>query len=185
MPHYRDLPPQTALTGTDRYPAPMEPVRVQVDDANQQAWIAVAHSTRIDDRVLNRLGDPSPGSNFARAAELFPVEKVADRARAYLRAGLDHMPMWADYSAPLLFHDEQTINFTLRPTLTLARAALEASAQAVWLVEPPTPSSASGAMSRSCGGILTSTGRARSATPPEQAAIELRRQELVRRYRKL
>ena len=47
--------------------------------------------------------------------------------------------MWADYSAPLRFHDEQTINFTLRPTLTLARAAIEASAQAVWLMDTTDP----------------------------------------------
>ena len=59
-----------------------------VDEANQQAWIAVALSTRIDDRILTRVGDPAPGSNFARASEFFPFEKVADRARAYLRAGL-------------------------------------------------------------------------------------------------
>lgn len=102
-----------------------------IDDVNQQAWIAVAHWTRINERVLSRIGDPAPGSNFAQVAKLFPFEKVSDRARAYLRAGLDHLTMWADYAVPLKFHPDQVLNFTLRPTYTLSRSTIEASSQAV------------------------------------------------------
>ena len=152
-----------------------------VDDANQQAWIAVAHLTRIDDRILTRIGDPAPGSNFARAAEFFPFEKVADRARAYLRAGLDHLLMWADYAAPLVFHDEQTISFTLRPTLTLARAAIEASAQAVWLMDTTDPIECIRRHISLMRWDLNEHWRSKIGNSTEQAAIELRRQELVRR----
>lgn len=47
---------------------------MMVDEMNQQAWIAVAHWTRINERVLSGVGDPAPGSNFAHVADLFPFE---------------------------------------------------------------------------------------------------------------
>lgn len=120
----------------------MEPDRILVDAINQQAWIAVAHWTRINERMLSRIGDPAPGSNFDQVAELYPYERVADRARAYLRAGLDHLVMWADYAVPLKFHQEQVLNFTLRPTFTLSRAAIESSSTSrawTWRNRPEIP----------------------------------------------
>lgn len=85
--------------------------------------------------MLTSFGDPSPGSNFARINDLYPYEKVSDRARHYLSAALEHLHMWADFVAPLKFHPEQTTTHSLRPALALARAALETSAQAVWLMD--------------------------------------------------
>lgn len=114
-------------------------VPMRVDDENSQAWTAVAHTARVDHRVMSLIGDPQLGSNFADVAKLYPFEKVADRVRAYLMAGLEHMLTWADLSAPLKFHEEQVMNVTLRPAYTLARATIEASSQAVWLMDTRDP----------------------------------------------
>jgi len=72
------------------------------------------------------IGDPRPDSNFAKVADLYPVEKVSDRVRAYLLAGIEHMLTWAELAAPLRFHEEQVMTVTLRPAYTLARATIEA-----------------------------------------------------------
>jgi hypothetical protein len=114
-------------------------VPIRVDEINSEVWTVVAHTARIGHRALCLIGDPEPGSNFADAARLYPYEKVSDRARAYLLAGLEHMLTWADLHAPLKFHDEQVVNVTLRPAYTLARATIEASAQAVWLMDTRDP----------------------------------------------
>lgn len=89
--------------------------------------------------MLDLCGDPASTSNFQQVNELYPYEKVSDRARHYLNAALEHMVFWADLAAPLKFHPEQTVTFTLRPSLALARAALESSAQAVWLMDTDDP----------------------------------------------
>jgi hypothetical protein len=72
-------------------------------------------------------------------SELYPFEKVADRARAYLTAGVEHLIFWADVQVPLKFHAEQAVEVTLRPSYTLARASLESAAQAVWLMNTTEP----------------------------------------------
>ena len=41
--------------------------------------------------------------------------------------------------APLKFHPEQSVEVTLRPSYTLARASLESAAQAVWLMDTTDP----------------------------------------------
>jgi len=110
-----------------------------VDDKNSQTWIVAAHSARVNQRAMSLIGDPQPSSNFAAVARLYPYEKVSDRVRAYLMAGIEHMLTWADLAAPLKFHEEQAMNVTLRPAYTLARAAIEASAQAVWLMNTRDP----------------------------------------------
>lgn len=86
------------------------------------------------------LCDPLTGSNFAQVNDLYPFEKVSDRARHYVSAALEHLIMWADFAAPFRFHPEQTTTFTMRPTYALARAALESAAQAVWLMDTTDPS---------------------------------------------
>jgi len=156
-------------------------VRVEVDEVNHQAWVAVAHWTRINDRILSQIGDPAPGSNFARVADLFPFEKVADRARAYLRAGLDHLVMWADYAAPLKFHPEHEINFTFRPTYTLSRAAIESSSQAVWLMDTGEPMVCVRRHLALMRWDLNEHHRSKIGDPGEQAAIALREQDLLQR----
>jgi hypothetical protein len=111
----------------------------RVDEADAQAWTVVSHTARVGHKALCLVGDPEPGSNFADVARLYPYEKVSDRVRAYLMAGVEHMLMWADLHAPLKFHEEQVANVMLRPAYTLARATIEASAQAVWLMDTRDP----------------------------------------------
>lgn len=111
----------------------------RVDEDNSLAWTVAAHLARVNHRAMALIGDPQPGSNFAAVASLYPYEKVSDRVRAYLMAGIEHMLTWADLAAPLVFHEEQVVNFTLRPAYTLARATIEASAQAVWLMDTRDP----------------------------------------------
>lgn len=154
---------------------------MMVDEANQQAWIAVAHWTRINERVLSRVDDPAPGSNFAQVAELFPFEKVSDRARAYLRAGLDHLMMWADYAAPLKFHPDQELNFTLRPTYALSRSAMEASSQAVWLMDTRDPIECIRRHLSLMRWDLNEHHKSKKGNPAEQAQIQLRHDDLLRR----
>jgi hypothetical protein len=113
--------------------------RVGVDEEVSLAWAAIAHGTRVDLRVMTSVGEPTPGSNLAQVADLYPFERVSDRVRAYLMAGIEHMLIWADLSAPLIFHPDQVVNVTLRPAYTLARATMEASAQAVWLMDTRDP----------------------------------------------
>lgn len=107
----------------------------RVDEENSQAWTAVAHSARVSYRAMSVIRDPQLGSNFAAVGELYPFEKVSDRVRAYPMAGIEHMLAWADLTARLKFHEEQIANLMLRPTYTLARATIEASAQAVRLMD--------------------------------------------------
>jgi hypothetical protein len=156
-------------------------VPILIDEDNQKAWISVAHSTRINERILSRIGDPLPGSNFAKVAELFPFERVSDRARAYLRAGLDHLVMWADFAAPFKFHQDQVLNFTLRPTYTLSRAAIEASAQAVWLMDTRDPKECIRRHLSLMRWDLNEHHRSKKGDPSEQAMIDVRRRELVNR----
>ncbi len=85
------------------------------------------------------IGDPAASSNFAQANKLYPFIKVSDRTRSYLVAALEHLLLWADYAAPLKFHEDHVVNFTLRPAYTLARAAIESSAQAIWLTNTREP----------------------------------------------
>ena len=123
---------------TSRYVVPVSPA-IRVDEKNSLAWTAVAQSARVFHQAMSLIGDPVAGSNFAKVADLYPFEKVSDRVRAYLLAGIEHMLMWADFAAPIKFHEEQVTNVTLRPAYTLARATIEASAQAVWLLDTPYP----------------------------------------------
>lgn len=64
---------------------------------------------------------------------------MADRARAYLTAAIEHLIFWADVQVPLKFHPEHAVEVTLRPSYTLGRAALESAAQVVWLMDTTDP----------------------------------------------
>jgi hypothetical protein len=44
------------------------------------------------------------------------------------------MEMWADFAAPLKFHPEARTVHRLRPAFTLAHAAMESAAQALWVL---------------------------------------------------
>lgn len=104
-----------------------------------RGWVEVAHGARILQHCLRNSGDPECDSPFAGVAELYPFEKVSDRARSFLTAAVEHLIFWADLEAPLKFHPEQSNEVTLRPAYTLARASLESAAQAVWLMNTTDP----------------------------------------------
>lgn len=107
--------------------------RIPVDQKTAQAWVAVAHGARLASHILRAVGDPAPGSNFARTNSLYPPEKASDWHRAFLTASLEHLLLWGDLAAPLTFHPEHEVTYAFRPAHTLGRAALEAAAQAVWM----------------------------------------------------
>jgi len=104
-----------------------------IDPRVSQAWVAVAHGARVSRRILQGVGDPAPGSSFAQVNALYPHEKASDWHRSYLGAALEHLVVWADLVAPLKFHPDHVVEHTVRPAYTLARAALEAASQAVWM----------------------------------------------------
>lgn len=114
-------------------------MRIPVPEEHSQRFTELAQGARLHWKVLSMVGDPAPGSNFRQVNRLYPYEKVSDRARAYLDAAFEHLLMWADFVAPFKFHPEQVTNFSLRPSYTLARAALESSAQAVWMLSTVEP----------------------------------------------
>jgi hypothetical protein len=104
-----------------------------------RAFTEVAQGSRIYWHMIQSCGDPAEGSNFVTANKLYPFEKVSDRAGHYVEAAFEHLLTWADYVAPFKFHAEQAVNFRLRPTYALARAAMESAAQAVWLLSASDP----------------------------------------------
>ncbi|MHA7127933.1 hypothetical protein ACRTEC_16305 [Janibacter indicus] len=118
----------------------MKDHRVPVPADVSQAFTEVAQGARLSWRMMVCCDpDPAPGSNFARVNELYPFEKVSDRAHHYVSAALEHLVMWADFAAPFKFHPEQATTFTMRPTNALARAALESASQAVWIMDTSDP----------------------------------------------
>jgi hypothetical protein len=113
--------------------------RVPVPPDASAAFTEVAQGARLMGHMFRSWGDPAPGSNFVQVNDLYPFEKVSDRAHHYVSAALEHLTMWADYAAPLKFHPDAVTVFTMRPAYALARAALESAAQAVWLMDTPDP----------------------------------------------
>lgn len=113
--------------------------RVRVDETTSLEWTQAAIASRVDHRLLLLIEDPGAGSPFDTLDRLYPFEKASDRARAYLSAALEHSLFWADYTAPLDFKEGETRGFALRPTYTLARAAIEGAAQAIWLMGSTDP----------------------------------------------
>lgn len=117
----------------------MPEARVPVDDDASRAWTEVAQGARMSWHMFRNVAPPTEGSNFARTRELYPFEPLDERAQAYVGAALEHLMMWAEYTAPLKFHPDQESSFYQRPPYTLARAALEAAAQAVWMLDTLDP----------------------------------------------
>lgn len=114
-------------------------VREPMPQDVSERFTEVAMGTRLSWHMVSNCGDPAQGSTFLAANELYPFEKVSDRARHYVGAALEHLLMWADHAAPLKFHPDQQVNFTMRPSYALARASLETAAQAVWLLDTRDP----------------------------------------------
>lgn len=112
---------------------------VPVDPEISRDWTATAIGGRVSQRTLDLVGAPAAGSRLAQVEAAYPYEKVSARLRGYLIAALEHLIFWADYATPLKFDENQTVLVSLRPAYTIARAALEASAQAVWVLNSPDP----------------------------------------------
>lgn len=107
--------------------------RIPVDEATSLAWAQVAHTARLAHHMLKGTPGPAPNSHFTQINALYPHEKASDWHRSYLTAALDHLLIWANIVAPLKFHPEHEVTHAFRPAFTLARAAIEASSQAVWM----------------------------------------------------
>ncbi len=93
----------------------------------------VAQSARVLRDLLQETPEPLEGSPFAQVDEDLP-QSSARWCRSYLSAALEHLCMWADFVAPLTLHPDMAVHHDARPAQTLARAALESSAQAVWVM---------------------------------------------------
>lgn len=109
-------------------------VRIAIDHEVSLALISAAHRARFSARILEIAGAPRPGSKFERLGSPTPHESIERRVAGYLEAAAENVIFWADMMAPLKFHSEQQVRVSLRPTFTLARAALEAVGQALWML---------------------------------------------------
>lgn len=97
-------------------------------------WLEIAQGVRLNADVLGHLMPPRMGS-FLRPTADDPLRKMAWWCHGFLEAAADHLMMWADYTVPFEVHRQATVH-TLRPTFTLARAAIEAAAQVFWALSP-------------------------------------------------
>ncbi|ALJ18422.1 hypothetical protein [Microbacterium sp. No. 7] len=102
-------------------------------------WIEAAQGVRLNAYALELLGPPLAGSLLGPTDDSAGLQNMAAWCRGYLESAADHMMLWSDHVAPLKFHLEATIVHTLRPSLTLARAAMESAAQAIWILSPAEP----------------------------------------------
>lgn len=110
-----------------------------VDPDVSLAWTEIAQGSRHCQHMLENVPSPAEDSDFDRARRFYPFEPVHDRARAYLDAALEHLVLWADVVAPFKFHPDHEVTSQQRPPYTLARAAMEAAAQAVWMLDTAEP----------------------------------------------
>ena len=65
--------------------------KIPISEEDVRGWVEVAHGSRTLQHCMRHADDPRAGSPFARVSELYPFEKVSDRARAYLTAALEHL----------------------------------------------------------------------------------------------
>ena len=114
--------------------APRLTVQSPVTEADTDTWVACAMTARICDDILSSLVDPLPNSLLRADDANYPWEKQSVWLRSYLRAAADHLLVWANIVNPLKVHDDSEVVNPPRPYLTLARGAIEASAQAGWVM---------------------------------------------------
>lgn len=116
----------------------MSPERVStsVSQAHTDAWKYAATTIRYHQELLHLLGDPAPGSALASDDGAVHGEYLSDAVRSSLSAALDNLHLWADVVMPPVFIDGSIVQHPPRPYFTLARAGLEASAQAAWVLSP-------------------------------------------------
>ena len=131
-------------------------------------WIEAAQGARLNAYTLELLGRPIVGSDLKPTA-VDPFRNMAEWCRGYLEAAADHLMLWADSVAPLKFHPDVVNVYTLRPTLTLARAAMEAAAQAVWILGPDDPARRAGRYILLATADLQEQARAAESTESAEA----------------
>lgn len=115
----------------------MDDNRIPIDEEDVRELAFYAHDTRHARRMYEQIGAPTPGSHLESMESFYPFESVEVRTRYYIQAALEHLSLWADYSAPLKFDPEQSVQVELRPVLTLSRSAIESASQAIWILSSP------------------------------------------------
>lgn len=125
---------QHEFMGIDYGPLPPHPLERE----EVLPWIEVAQSARLNAEVLLHLMPPKEGS-FLRPSADDPLRNMAWFCHGLLVSAADHLVLWADYAVPLKYHPETVMTHALRPVFTLARAAIESAAQAIWALSPEEP----------------------------------------------
>jgi len=114
------------------------PSRIAIDREQSRPWVEVAQSARLMRDLLFETPSAIDGSPFSVIDEDLP-ESCEKWCRSYLSSALEHLGMWADYVAPMALHPDAVVHHEARPAQTLARAALESAAQAVWVMASSDP----------------------------------------------
>jgi hypothetical protein len=114
--------------------APRLTVQWPVTKADTDTWVAFAMTARICEDILLSLVDPLPNSLLRDDDANYQWEKQSVWLQYYLRAAADHLLVWANIVNPLQVHNDTEVVNPPRAYLTLARGAIEASAQAGWVM---------------------------------------------------
>jgi hypothetical protein len=99
----------------------------------------IAIGFRVEGHLFSAIGDPSPGSPFVAANELYAWEKASDWCHEYLASAIESALMWAEFSAPLEFDESHRVRIRPRPVFGLARSCLESASQAAWIMTSDSP----------------------------------------------
>lgn len=99
----------------------------------------LAFQFRVEGAVFHAIDGPMPGSVLADADAFFPSEKASDWSREFLSAAVESVLMWADFHAPLEVAPGAVVRIRTRPVQALARSALEASSQCLWVLDAASP----------------------------------------------
>lgn len=109
-------------------PFPAKPVSQDIKDG----WGRDGNFVRACALLLDRFHDPRPEALLAHMDRLYPSNKLSIWSRNSLRASAEHLEFLAEALVPReKLQNVLRVN-TFRPHLLLARAGLEASAQAIW-----------------------------------------------------
>lgn len=106
-----------------------------VDEDEVTRWVIAAHTARLASYMLEEVRDPLPATPLATDDESYPWEKCSSWTRSMLVAALDHLVVWANIIAPQTVFEGMVVRNPPRAYYTLARAGLEAAAQAVWILD--------------------------------------------------
>lgn len=143
-----------------------------------ERWIEVAQSARLDQFAMEKIGDPIPGSFLRPRSDIDPLRKMTAWCRGYLEAAIDHLILWADHAVPLIFHPDVVVSHSLRPALTLARAAMESASQTIWILGPEDKSECGRRYIQLAVADLIEQVKA-AETPEKRSHLQARRDDLL------